>query len=281
MILHQSLLVAPALLAGRPAGALQGLLRHPLPMTFEPRCPCTSKQSGWWGMWSTAPRRPAASARIRCRTTSWTPSGISSAGGRLPCYAAAGLDPMPLAASAFPGSVNSCGLLRVMLQHPTWSRPHRTRCRPSRGECGVQPVAEHSLAALYEPPRGLIFHGTFEEAKESAQQKGRWLVGMAAVRCDPESTLHPGHAALAAAAAPRPWSEHITSQNTLPRTHDVTHTLFPTCLLPFPDAPRTDCEPAEHHPVWQPPAEPRHMAQRHGALAGGGKLCAVPGACVE
>jgi hypothetical protein len=29
---------------------------------------------------------------------------------------------------------------------------------------------------MFEPPRDLLFRGTFEEGKQEAQAKGRWLV---------------------------------------------------------------------------------------------------------
>ncbi|PSC74669.1 UBX domain-containing 2 isoform X1 [Micractinium conductrix] len=32
------------------------------------------------------------------------------------------------------------------------------------------------LAAMFEPPRDMLFHGTFDEAKAHAQEQGRWLI---------------------------------------------------------------------------------------------------------
>jgi hypothetical protein len=29
---------------------------------------------------------------------------------------------------------------------------------------------------MFEPPREMLFHGSFEEAKQQAQEQGRWLV---------------------------------------------------------------------------------------------------------
>ena len=37
-------------------------------------------------------------------------------------------------------------------------------------------AAGAGLAGLFEPPRGIMFQGSFEEAKAAALEKSQWLV---------------------------------------------------------------------------------------------------------
>lgn len=37
-------------------------------------------------------------------------------------------------------------------------------------------VRSATLATMYEPPKEMLFCGTFDEAKQAAQRDGRWLV---------------------------------------------------------------------------------------------------------
>lgn len=44
-------------------------------------------------------------------------------------------------------------------------------------------VAGAGLAGLFEPPRSIVFQGTFEEAKEAALKKSQWLVRRGSLHC--------------------------------------------------------------------------------------------------
>jgi hypothetical protein len=46
-------------------------------------------------------------------------------------------------------------------------------------------VRSATLATMYEPPKEMLFCGTFVEAKQAAQRDGRWLVrkGRSGVAC--------------------------------------------------------------------------------------------------
>lgn len=46
-------------------------------------------------------------------------------------------------------------------------------------------AAGAGLAGLFEPPRGIMFQGSFEEAKSAALEKSQWLVRLCtrSVKC--------------------------------------------------------------------------------------------------
>lgn len=186
---------------------------------------------------------------------------------------------------------------------------------------------------MFEPPRGMLFQGSFEEAKAAAQERERWLVSAAAqaapLPCPPVGNMPAPPAASEPASQPLPRPAPVARQDlatgctlqdgafrwyaadgrqavcqlradssgpllrfgrpvggqapvdpplTQTHTHTHTHTHYhhPTHFTP-PHPTPADREPAEHQSVCQPPAEPGHLAERHGAVAGGEQLCALPG----
>lgn len=48
--------------------------------------------------------------------------------------------------------------------------------RNFKDEAGASGSGGGGLAAMFEPPRGMLFQGSFEDAKASAQEKERWLI---------------------------------------------------------------------------------------------------------
>ncbi|KAL4431383.1 hypothetical protein ABPG75_006639 [Micractinium tetrahymenae] len=48
--------------------------------------------------------------------------------------------------------------------------------RNFRDEAGGASGSGGGLAAMFEPPRGMLFQGSFEDAKAAAQEKERWLI---------------------------------------------------------------------------------------------------------
>lgn len=58
---------------------------------------------------------------------------------------------------------------------PIWAVPGPGPIHPCRDEAAAS-SSGGGLAAMFEPPRGMLFQGSFEEAKASAQEKERWLV---------------------------------------------------------------------------------------------------------
>lgn len=58
--------------------------------------------------------------------------------------------------------------------------PHRLRTlnafQSSEARTSGEPERGDRLASMFEPPRGLLFQGSFEEAKAYAVENGRWLI---------------------------------------------------------------------------------------------------------
>ena len=78
------------------------------------------------------------------------------------------------------------GACWVLLTQATYTQPnHQLACLPAcrRAEAGAGPDSSAGLAAMFEPPREMLFHGSFEEAKQQAQEQGRWLVSTCPALC--------------------------------------------------------------------------------------------------
>lgn len=107
----------------------------------------------------------------------------------------------------------------------------------------------------------------------SSGKQERWLVSIGATQ-HTEPVLQP----LLPAPPPFPFPCQIVNIQSTSQfaSHQMNRdTLFPS--LPAPNSSFSDRQHPEHKSVCQPPDEPRHVAGRDGAGAGGEQLCAVPG----